>query len=208
MQQMHGNLSQGEDVRDFWVWLDFSNFLVKHHVCTIGSFSSAGIFRTNDGELPNAPFILNPPFTGDFSPFTLGVVWAYLHEYNLENQRAALYPQYPSRLNAVFLLNSEEDAQLYKDAHPEHVGNRVLRKVKTRGPYVYSIHDAAWIDYLRGPDGKSDQTINHISDAYWQGLPAEAYELTSLGKQWSKPSVREVLFIGRVEFYDRSLPKE
>jgi hypothetical protein len=49
------------------------------------------------------------------------------------------------------------------------------------------------------------KSINSISQSYWRGLKVEETQLESLGEPWTKTPIMEVLFIGRLNFYDRQL---
>lgn len=203
MKKMN-NIFLGNEEKDFWVWVDFSQRMIEHQIKFTGCFISSGQERNGS----NLMFLPNPDFTGTISPYNIGILSYYTPEYNLEIHREHDYPQYPSRLNAIYLLNSFEEAQKYKETHPEHVGNRHLRKVRTNGEYIYSIHDATWIDFLREPHSVNNDTINYVAYSYWMGEKVEQHTLNSFGRPWIRDSVMEVLFLGRIDFYDRSIPSE
>ncbi|WP_297810233.1 hypothetical protein [uncultured Methylophaga sp.] len=197
------NLIIGDSTVDFWVWVNPSSWHVQHQL-SVGSFVSAGSIGRGDSNLP---FIPNPKFTGDVSPFSVGVTHHYSAEYNFEINREHYFPDYPSRLNAIYLLRSESEAQKYKERHMGHVGNRVLKKVFTVGQYAYSIHDSSWVDFLRLNHSCDKDTIHNVTQAYWRGVNAANCELKSMGQPWSESPISEILFLGRVDFYDRTLPK-
>ena len=94
-------------------------------------------------------FLPNPDFRGFVSPFQNNLLRAYTAEHNLELSRERFFPAHPSRLRAVFLLPSELEALAYAASHPDHVAQRELRRVRTNGPYRYSVHDSSWVDFLR-----------------------------------------------------------
>ena len=96
----------------------------------------------------------------------------------------------------------------YKERHTGHVTGRVLKKVRTAGPYIYSTHDSSWVDFLRLDHSCEDETIHDVTQAYWRGGKVEGCQLKSMGKPWSKFPIVEVLYLGRIDFYDRSLPAE
>jgi hypothetical protein len=130
--------------RDFFVWVDPQNFLVKHNAGLAGSFTGGPI-----GDAPPGPaglmFIANPqPPAISITPFHSSVVNWYRVEYNLENARAFEFKQLPSRFHALFLLQSRKEAERYKAAHPDQVASRILKRVQTVGAYLYSIHDASF----------------------------------------------------------------
>ena len=199
---MPPNLYVGDEPRDFWVWVNPSNRLVRHQVTLIGCFISAGFVERGESNLP---FIPNPKFKGDISPFTIGVTHQYSAEYNLEINREHYFSVYPSRLNAIYLLQTEGDAIAYQARHMDHVRGRVLKKAKTHGNYAYSTHDSSWVDFLRLAHSCDDQTIHEVAQAYWRGISVEECQLQSMGKPWTQPPITEVLFLGRIDFYDKEL---
>ena len=200
---MPPNFYIGDQPRDFWVWVDPANWHVRHQITIVGCFVSAGSVERGESNLP---FIPNPKFTGDISPFTIGVTHQYRAEYNFEINREHYFPFYPSRLNAIYLLPSEEEAKAYQSRHMDHVGGRVLKKVHTVGTYAYSTHDSSWVDFLRQSHSCDDETIHHVTQAYWRGVNVEDCQLQSMGNPWTQSAIVEVLYLGRIDFYDRTLP--
>lgn len=196
------NLVVGQEPTDFFVWIDPANWLVSYHIRTLGCFISGGW----PARRSNLPFLPNPEFDGPVTPFQMTVMKEYTAEYNLEINREHSFSNYPSRLNAIFLLQSEADAQDHEKRHPAHVGNRVLRRVRSAGQYTYSTHDSGWIDFMRLRHGMPDESIRDSTHAYWQGRNVEDHTLESMGAAWTQPPIREVLCIGRIDFYDRTLP--
>lgn len=127
-------------------------------------------------------------------------------EYNLEMGREHLgFDQYPSRLNAIYLFDGEAEAHKYKTRHLSHVGDRILKKAHSVSACIYSKHDSSWVDFLRLTHSVDAQSISNVSKAYWSGAKVRDYELSSMGTPWSVDPVIEVLFLGRIEFYDRNL---
>ncbi len=110
MNPPESNLHIGNELTDFWVWINPLNWMVKHHIKVVGGFVSAGSVERGKSNLP---FLPNPHFFGDISPFTVGVTHEYTAEYNLEVNREHYFPQMPSRLNSIYLLKSEEAANEY-----------------------------------------------------------------------------------------------
>lgn len=150
-------------------------------------------------------FIPNPNFEGFISPFQMNISTEYMVEYNLEKHREIYFNSYPSRVEAIYLFDSEEEANKYHEMHLDHVGGRILKKVKTNGSYIYSKHDSSWIDFLRLPHSIDNENIYNISNLYWGGEKVSDTRLESMGKEWTQDSIFEILFMGRVDFYDRSL---
>ncbi len=199
------NLHLGESPTDFWVWVNPSSWHVRHQIAFTGCFISAGSIDRGESNLP---FIPNPKFKGDVSPFSIGVTHHYTAEYNFEINREQYFIEYPSRLNAIYLLRSEAEAMEYKERHMGHVGGRVLKKVHSVGAYAYSEHDSSWVDFLRVNHSCDDQTIHAVTQAYWRGINVSDCSLSSMGKPWTKSPIIEVLYLGCINFYDRTLPVE
>lgn len=189
---------------DFWVWVNPTNWLVRHQIRVIGGFFSGGLVSGN--KKSNLMFLPNPDFDGDITPFQHGVMREYMAEYNLEMGREFYkFKQYPSRLNAVYLFDSEDEAHKYKERHLAHVGDRILKKGRSVTPCVYSKHDSSWVDFLRISHSVDAESISYVSKAYWSGVHVESCELMSMGQPWTQKPIIEVLFLGRIEFYNRTL---
>jgi hypothetical protein len=150
-------------------------------------------------------FLPNPKFKTFISPFQNNLVRNYMAEYNLELARQRSFTEYPCRLQAIFLLDSEEEAQKYAERHPDHVSRRQLKRVKTNGPCTYSLHDSSWVNFLRVGHSMDEKTLDYVGRAYWAGELAIDHPLESMGRPWSQKPIQEVLFIGRVDFYEREL---
>ena len=192
----------GAEPREFFVWVDPSDVGVQHNMGLVGSFVG-GTAGLGGGSPEYLQFIHNPNAKpGVISPFHSNVISLYRVEYNLELARHGHpeFKHYPSRLWALYLLDSRTDARAYQNAHPDHVRDRVLKRCVTVGPYSYSKHDAAWIDFLRLGHMIDSDTWSHCMHGYWSGARADQTEFTSRGKPWSAQTVTEVLFYGRVDF--------
>lgn len=191
--------------RDFFVWIDPLNIIVRNNACLVGSFTGGPPLPAPDG-VQGLPFIENPKYpVNSISPFHMGLINHFSVEYNLEQHRTWKFANFPSRFHALFLLPSLEEAKKYREAHPDHVGNRILKQVRTSGPYTFSQHDASWIDFLRLPHGMEDETIADCNDAYWSGELTERCRLKSYGKVWHGESTMEILLYGRVDFLNREM---
>lgn len=189
---------------DFWVWINPDNWLVNHQITFTGGFTSGGILVQRKSNLM---FVPNPDFKGDLTPFQFGIMREYMAEYNLEIHREHSFPDYPSRLNAIYLFLSEQEAHEYKAQHNAHVEGRILKKCHSVSTCIYSTHDSSWIDFLRLTHSVDPQTVDFVANAYWTGMKVQDYQIESLGKSWSQKAIFETLFIGRVEFYDRNLER-
>jgi len=197
------NLFKTYEPIDFYIWVDTENWLVKYHLQHINQFFSGGLVGEKN---TNLMFIPNPEFKGrDVSVFHQGLLWNYLPEYNLELSRLKDFTEYPSRLNALYLFPTEENAQKYAQLHPEHISGRVMMKCKSKGSCLYSIHDLGWIDFLRNSLMIDDKSMDNIAKSYWSGVKVIDCKLESLGKPWTQEPITEVLLIGVVEFYNHSI---
>jgi hypothetical protein len=58
---------------------------------------------------------------------------------------------------------------------------------------------------LRLPHTPEGETVAFVNKTYWSGAIVEGHELQSLGHPWSEPPIIEVLYLGKIEFYDRDL---
>ena len=201
---MNNNLTIATDPLDFYVWINPNDRFIQHQVGLVGSFASAPLADPDVALM----FIPNTNFKSVITPFQNNLLRNYMAEYNLEVDRLEWFPQYPSRLHSIFLFDSKDEADNYATKHPEHVGDRILKKVKTVGAYSYSKHDSSWVNFLRLSHSIDVESINSISKSYWDGIRVEQCELKSFGKPWTEPPVMEILYIGRIDFYDKTLNTE
>lgn len=198
------NLYHRDDSVDFWVWVDLDNWLVRHQITFTGGFTSGGLLKKGKSNLM---FLPNPEFESDITPFQHGIMREYIAEYNLELVRSRYFADYPSRLNAVYLFESDAEANKYKVRHTSHVGDRILKKARSVTACTYSIHDSSWVDFLRLTHSVDSGSVDRVGKAYWSGMRVQDSELSSMGKPWSQEPIFEVLFLGRIEFYDRNLDR-
>ena len=175
--------------------------MIRHQVGLIGTFTSV----PSEPSVPSLMFLPNPEFMTFISPFQSSLLQNYIAEFNLELSRQHSFGTYPGRLQAIFLLNSADEAKKYADRHPDHVGNRLLKRCTTVGAYHYSIHDSAWVNFLRIGHSMDPATLNFVGRGYWSGERVADHELMSMGQKWSDEPILEVLFLGRVDFSDKSL---
>lgn len=196
------NLYKGEELKDFYIWINPKNWLVRHQIETVGGFFSG---RSLTERKTNLMFIPNPEFKGDITLFQLNLMQKYIVEYQFEICREAFFKEYPSRLNAIFLFHSEEEAQKYKERNINHVQGRILKKVKSIGSYIYSKHDSSWVDFMRLAITMDKQSINDSCKTYWSGINVKSCELLSKGEPWTEDPIIETLFLGRIDFYDKNL---
>jgi nucleoside-diphosphate-sugar epimerase len=81
------------------------------------------------------------------------------------------------------------------------VGSHLRRELA--GRYKLSLHDGAWVDFLRLPRLLDAATCNECARAYWQGRRADEVELVAFDQPWQALSYREVLYYGRINFPNR-----
>jgi hypothetical protein len=197
---------KGAEPREFFVWVNPNDDLVQHNMGLVGTFI-AGTVEGLGGSPEYLQFVHNPKAKPSvFQPFHSNVIRNYTVEYKLEMARHSEFTQYPSRLWALYLLDSKDDAYAYRAAHPDHTRNRVLKRCVTVGRYSYSKHDAAWIDFLRLHPSLANGTWSECMRGYWSGARASDHGTftASWGKPWKPQSVTEILFYGRVDFPNKN----
>lgn len=184
------NLCVQDAPRPFWVWADMQEPLVREGLQQSGEFLSAADV---DERVAALPFVENPGFLGRLSPFGLNVVRDYAAEYRLELTRLRSFLPYPSRLGAIFVFSSEEDAWRYADTYPERTRGRHLLRVMSVGEVRWSWHDSGWIELLRADPGPP-QRLDDMTHAYWRGEPVFGHPLAGA----AAASIREVMLLGRI----------
>ncbi len=191
------NLFEEKEEKHFYCWVDHEFFLADHNYKN-GSFFSLNLSSGENNDY--LMFIPNPNFNNLISPFQIRLLNSYRVEYNLELYRRQYLSNYPSRLAAVFLFETETEANKYRDRHFEHVGKRVLREVKTVNSFHYSKHDSSWIDFLRLDGTQETETIHNCSKCYWEGIAVKGCELEHFRSKWTEEPIFEILYYGRVNF--------
>jgi hypothetical protein len=191
--------------KEFFVWVDPDDWMVNHNIGIVGGVGQEPPSPENTGP-ENLMFVFNPNHKqGDISRFHLGIINNYRIEYDLESFRHKFHPLLPSRLFAMYLFETREQASLYHSRQQAHVGRRVLKRGITSGPYVYSIHDSAWIDFLRAFHVLEADTLNVCWNGYWRGERMQDGKFESRGKPWIEPSIMEALFYGRINFPNKNV---
>ncbi|MBB3234467.1 hypothetical protein [Phyllobacterium endophyticum] len=194
-----------EDPRDFFVWVPPENPLVQHNLVRVGCFIGGPLDPADDdpSKLPYQPNPIKHEIM--LTPFHTNVMKHYAIEYELDVHRWHRDRNLPSRLHALYLLNSEYDAEQYARSHPEHVRGRILKVGRTAGKYRFSLHDTSWIDFLRLDHSLDRETFGSICDHYWSGTTVANRKLQSRGQPWTAEPSLEVLFYGQIDFPDRKL---
>ena len=85
------NLFSSDKPRDFFVYIDPEDLLVRHQVGLIGSFTS----MPADASAATLMFLPNPAFKTFISPFQNNLLRQYIAEYNLELSRQRYFAAYP-----------------------------------------------------------------------------------------------------------------
>lgn len=202
---MSHNLIANATPTDFYVWVDPTSRFVAHQIQVAGSFLSADHPGLPGDHAETLMFLPNDKFQAVVSPFQNNLLRSYTAEYNLEVARQTWFSDYPSRLQATYLLLDVECAMQYLRLNSGHVGQRVLKHVRTVGDYRYSVHDSSWIEFMRLGGMMDTETLNNVTKSYWGGDAVEKCELESMGEAWTREPAWEVLFSGRVDFVNRTL---
>lgn len=195
------NLFKAKEEKIFYCWVDHDFFMADNNYKK-GSFFSSDFAAEKSGIKTDdyLMFLPNPNHNNFISPFQYRLLNSYLAEYNLELSRKQYFKEYPGRLSAIFLFESETEANKYKERNFDHVGNRCLRKARSVFEYKYSIHDCSWIEFLRLSGNLDNKTIHNVCDSYWKGIRVEQCELMHADNKWTEEPIYEVLYSGRVDF--------
>lgn len=199
----NNNFYKGSDTRDFYFWVDPKNFISFHNIAVIGQISNPPLSQANN-QNENLLFIPNPNYKHSFvTPYHNNITKRIRAEYSLEIGRPL---NYPSRMQALYLLDSKQDAEVYKQIHMSHVNDRVLIVGKTVGEYIYSIHDSGWFDYLCLDANFDSNTVKNCVDVYWEGFNIVDFsgKISLYGHAWSQPPTRECLFLGNIQILEDS----
>jgi hypothetical protein len=186
------NLFTGTEEKEFFVWVDEHEPITKHNIEKAGYLFS--IPESDDVF----PFIPNPKETGFRSQFIGNIIWSYQTEYNVELTRKWKFKEYPSRFTALFLFETQDEAQKYAKNHLWHVSYRSLKKVKTQDHYKYSKHDLGWIDFLIEPSGQNSDLLRDATMEYWKGTSVTGHNFIRMGKPCIINSNYEILYDGIV----------
>jgi hypothetical protein len=189
--------------KEFFIWVDPDDFMVRNNIGRVGSIAQG---PPPQNLSPNdLMFVHNPDHKVQFiARFHRGVIHDYSIEYEMERYRYEHNRELPSRLFALFLFENRVEASRYHAQHPAHVGRRVLKRGVTVGPYIYSAHDSAWIDYLRLPHSIDAETFDHCGRGYWSGARMEG-GFESMGEPWKPNSIMEALLYGRIDFPNKAV---
>jgi hypothetical protein len=191
------NLYRNNFDKDFFFWVNPKNHIIFTNISLIGFAFSNPVPVSNPEE--NLLFIPNPKFTGFITPYQNNIAKRMRAEYWLEIFRP---PEYPSRPNALFICNTEEDAIEYSSVHRDHTNGRVLISGVPDGENLYSIHDSGWFDFLCKDASLDVETAQLCAIEYWLGSKVCDCELELYGNPWTQRPTMEVLFYGKLKITD------
>lgn len=159
--------------------------------------------------LPYAP---NPQLsTGFLSPFTAGALSAYAVEYDAELARRAHFPQLPSRLTAVFALETREACEEVHRRYGWDLGEVVpfrvvhaLRVCRVNMEIVSLARDAYRTSMLAAEER------DRLWRSYWSGADRYAMDLPTIDARGRRlreaGALWEVLLDGKLVRADRWTP--
>jgi hypothetical protein len=150
-------------------------------------------------DLPGWDILSGNPFATALPEDQFTTVQNYFAEYHLEYYRQRLFDEFPSRLHALLLFATRIDAENFRAKQPLRAQGKSLVCVRSRGDYVVSFHDSSWLDYLRLPHNLSLETLDEISNYYWNGALVEEVGVRFMNELWWEPPVIEALFQGTLE---------
>lgn len=198
------NLFRIRDEEKFYLWINPKNYIIFHNVHFTGLITSNPMLSEQSTKEDNLLFIPNPNYKNFITPYQNNIIKRIRAEYWLEFYRP---PEYPSRLQALYIFNSECDAKQYKEFHPDHVKGRILISGSAINNYLYSIHDSGWFDYLCKDASIDNETIRYCATEYWKGTEVEHAQLTIYGHYWSQKPTLEVLYYGSLKITDKDKKK-
>ncbi len=152
-----------------------------------------------DAEIPGWDILSANPFGVALPEDHFTTVQNYFAEYHLEYYRQRLFQDFPSRLHALLLFATRVDAENFRVKHPARVHGKHLVTARSKGAYVVSFHDSAWLDYLRLPHSLNLATLDEVSGHYWTGALVEEAGLRFMDGPWREPPVIEALYQGTLE---------
>ncbi|MFO8827599.1 hypothetical protein SC657_08615 [Legionella pneumophila] len=178
--------------QEFFFWVDPKNAIIFNNICNSGCVSSNPENSSNNPE-ENLLFVPNPKYKGFITPYQNNIVKRIRAEYWLETFRPS---NYPSRLQALYLFISEQDAMEYNKIHMSHTKDRELIKGISSKSCLYSIHDSGWFDFLCKDVSLDEETARNSAIQYWSGMKICDSQVYLYGNSWSQTPTMEVLFYG------------
>lgn len=197
------NLFINKNEGEFYVWIDAKNPIIFHNIVLTGHICSVQNPAMDNLE-DNLLFIPNPKYKGSISPYHNNIVRKLRTEYILEDYRPK---QYPSRMHALYLCQTKEEAEEYKNIHPKHVEGRILISGTANSNNHYSLHDSGWFDFLCKDTIIDQQLSIDCARHYWAGIKIVEVKLNVYGSPWSQPPTMEVLYYGGLKISEESIAK-
>lgn len=204
---MLNNLTNSCTSKAFYLWVDPGDPLVKNNIGGCGYAGSNAVMPESNKIEDSFLFIPNQkPINCSITPYQNNIIKRLLAEYRLETYRTE---NYPSRMHAIFLIESEADAIKYQQLHEDHVKNRILIKGMTTGSYIYSKHDSGWFDYLCLNPCLGEEGIEQFANCYWNGVCVNAFASLCIpfNQPWTQEPSMEILFYGTLQFSDEEKEK-
>lgn len=96
---------------------------------------------------------------------------AYIWEFIWELARREVKPTAASRINSVYLWESEERAEKFKDEHRKHPSYKIVR-VKVEDEDKVQVYDAKWLDAV--PTDATLEEAYVYAVRYWLGVESES----------------------------------
>ena len=115
-------------------------------------------------------------------------------------------------MQAIYLFESSDAAEIYKKVHKAHIGERILVRGVSSGKYLYSVHDSGRFDYLCLNVSFDQDSVANCAHTYWKEVKTDDPEIQfyCYGKPWTQSSAIEILFYGGLKIIkeDRDKIKE
>lgn len=187
----------------FWVFLKRGPLQINQE--QVGSIFSVKWGRLAEPAFGEADgsfllFAPNDAYQGALGPFQMGLLKPYWIEYNLELARQDRFADKPSRLSAIFVFETEQEAR--KAGARYGWSPTELRKVRPVGENLlcnFTKHDMEWISTARGSQGYLlGPEWDILADGYWSGQACLG--MVSCGRKIDSTPIWEILYDGRLEF--------
>ena len=184
-------LNLNEDIpQDFFVFVNFKNVVTEHNLRVTKTFTSGAFAQLHmidfakkyiANTIDYLPFIPNPsPDVKILSIFNVGITSEYRTEYNAELSRKYNFPNYPSRLSAVYAFGDKETCRIVSNKYHWDINTvrrfrlnpNPLNKVVKVNMEIVSLERHANSISMMNAD-----TINNIWQSYWTGFGNIVMEL-------------------------------
>jgi hypothetical protein len=196
------NLDPSDYPDPFFIFVGQSNPMTWNNFSLNGAFFSAQGTGSPDDFLP---FIPNPNFTGDISPFLLSVMTDYRLEWDVEQARRVHASDAPSRLAAVYAFGTYADCECVAKKYQWDLGRVHAFRPAPGVPIAVRKVNMEFVSLMRLAYtlGSWDaQSLDRIWSAYWSGEPTLTVDVPApppkLRQQATSECIWEYLIDGRV----------